>query len=111
MLGCTWWEAATTTGSGMAAMALFLLLSLDSLSPIQLGSQLQLELGSQRGLARQLGTSSGTHAVGGRHVAGLRQSQYGVWSGYGHSMVAIVCMVSLVTTYCRSWPGSGRSGD
>ena len=106
----------------MAAMALFLLLSLDSLSPMQLGSQLELELGSQRGLARQLGTSSGTHAVGGRHVAGLRQSQYGVWSGYGqgmvrvwslygHSMVAIVCMVSLVTTYCRSWPGSGRSGD
>ena len=97
-------EAATTTGSGMAAMALFLLLSLDSLSPIQLGSQLELELGSQRGLARQLGTSSGTHAVGGRHVAGLRQSQYEVWSGYGqgmvrvwsgygHSMVTIVCMV------------------
>ena len=77
----------------MAAMALFLLLSLDSLSPIQLGSQLELELGSQRGLARQLGTSSGTHAVGGRHVAGLRQSQYGVWSGYGQGMVAIVCMV------------------
>ena len=95
----------------MAAMALFLLLSLDSLSPIQLGSQLELELGSQRGLARQLGTSSGTHAVGGRHVAGLRQSQYGVWSGYGQGMVTIVCMVSLVTTYCRSWPGSGHSGD
>ena len=39
----------------MAAMALFLLLSLDSLSPMQLGSQLELELGSQQGLARQLG--------------------------------------------------------